>query len=151
MMKASPSVLAEHLDNNIEKLRHLGVRITNQRRAILKYIIETETHPTVEQIYQKLKPRFDELSLATVYNTINLLVKNGMIQELVYHDGAKHYDYLLENHYHLICEECGQIKDVFYPRLTEGEEVAEKQTGYQVYGHRLELYGLCPECQKKHQ
>ncbi len=141
--------LEEELSDAIELLRDKSIRITPQRRAILSFLIETDSHPTVDEIYQNLSQ--DEelgISLATVYNNLNVLVDVGLVNQMKFSDVTSRYDYRGHSHRHIICTNCGKIGDFHYDELSRLEEAAQKQTGYQVQFNKLDVYGLCPECQK---
>ena len=133
----------------LNKLKKAKVRITPQRQAIIAYLASVDTHPTAEQIYRALANDYPNMSIATVYNTLRLFVKIGLIKELAYGDSSSHFDYAKTQHYHAICTQCGKIVDLYYPVLEDVESVANQLTGFQVSGHRLEVYGICPECQSK--
>ncbi|MCZ0718124.1 Fur family transcriptional regulator [Aerococcus kribbianus] len=148
-MKANNEKIKQEFDHSIQLLRQKKIRITPQRKAVLSYLIASQDHPTVEEIYRDLKPQAADFSLATVYNNVNLLVDQGLVQKIVSSDGATHYDYPLDHHYHLRCRECGKLVDLFYPPLTEIEEFARQVSDFQIEGHHLEVYGLCPDCQDK--
>lgn len=132
----------------VEKLKAQKVRMTSQRAAILRYLIQTDTHPTAEQIYAALGSHFRSMSLATVYNNVNMLVEQHLVKTLKSKDDAIHFDFNGEKHYHVICTRCGRIVDLFYPILHEIESFAQEETGFLVSGHHLEIYGLCPQCQQ---
>ncbi|AEH54365.1 ferric uptake regulator, Fur family [Heyndrickxia coagulans 2-6] len=74
----------------------------------------------------------------------------GLVQELTYGDASSRFDFVTSNHYHIICEDCGKIVDFHYPGLDEVEQLAAHVTGFKVSHHRMEIYGTCPECMKKH-
>lgn len=131
------------------RLRLENIRITPQRKAILEYLSSVENHPTADEIYSKVVSRNPKISVATVYNTLNLFVKAGIIKEMTYGDDARRYDFDNGQHYHAVCVQCGKVVDLYYPVLEDVEMVAEKLTGFQVHGHRMEVFGLCPECQQK--
>lgn len=139
------------MNPNVEKtIRHLkdhDIRITPQRHAILTYLIETESHATADDIHQALVSDFPSMSVATVYNNLRLFIKMAIVTELKYGDTSSRFDFVGEKHYHAICSECGKIKDIYYPGLDDVELVASNLTGYEVSSHRLEIYGICPECQ----
>lgn len=143
---------AEHkqeiLEQTIATMRNQKIRITPQREGMLKYLIETESHPTADDIYQELAPRFEGMSLATVYNNLNLFTKINIVRELNYGDDSSHYDFANQKHYHVICDNCGKIVDLYYPVLNEVERFAEQLTDFEVHNHHLEIYGLCAECKK---
>ncbi|MDO4671267.1 MAG: Fur family transcriptional regulator [Aerococcus sp.] len=145
--------LTEHqeqlYERTVEKLKKENVRMTAQRSAILRYLIQTDTHPTAEQIYAVLGGEFRSMSLATVYNNVNMLVQYHLVKPLKSKDDAVHFDFNGEKHYHVICTRCGRIVDLFYPILYEVEDFAQKETQFMVTGHHLEIYGICPQCQRE--
>ncbi|GGH87505.1 peroxide-responsive transcriptional repressor PerR [Pullulanibacillus pueri] len=130
----------------ISTLKKSGVRITPQRHAILEYLIVTMSHPTADDIYKALESKFPNMSVATVYNNLRVFKKAGLVNELTYGDSSSRFDFSTSDHYHVICEGCGKIVDFYYPGLDEVENLAEHVTGFKVNQHRMEVYGLCPEC-----
>lgn len=137
------------LEEAIATLQSSNFRITPQRYAILEYLVEKHNHPTVDDIYRALESRFPNMSVATVYNNLKIFIEAGLVKEMVYGDASSRFDYTSTQHYHAICENCGKVVDVFYPGLEDVEVAAEKLTGFQIHEHRMELYGLCPECTAK--
>ncbi|CAM3281397.1 Fur family transcriptional regulator [Vagococcus fessus] len=133
----------------VAQLKQSDIRITPQRYAILEYLIESHSHPTADDIYKALSKRFPSMSVATVYNNLRLFTKIGFVQEMAYGDSSSRFDFSSQKHYHAICEECGKIVDTYYPGLDDVEVAAEQLTGFQINKHRMELYGICPDCQKK--
>ncbi len=133
----------------VDKLKNANIRITPQRYAVLEYLIESHSHPTADEIYHALVDRFPNMSVATVYNNLRLFTKIGFVQEMSYGDGSSRFDFSSTRHYHAICERCGKIVDIFYPGLEDVESAAEQLTGFKIHEHRMELYGICPECQKQ--
>lgn len=134
----------------MQRLKHSDIRITPQRYAILEFLIESHSHPTADEIHKALVDRFPNMSVATVYNNLRLFTKINFVQEMPYGDHSSRFDYSSTKHYHATCTECGKIVDIFYPGLEDVEHAAEKLTGFQISEHRMELYGLCPDCAKKH-
>lgn len=144
-MAVSPNQLKEALDT----LKVSGVRITPQRHAILEYLINSMAHPTADEIYKALEGKFPNMSVATVYNNLRVFKDVGLVKELTYGDSSSRFDFTTHDHYHAICESCGKIVDFQYPGLDEVEQFASHVTGFKVSHHRLEVYGLCPDCAKK--
>ncbi|WP_062197463.1 peroxide-responsive transcriptional repressor PerR [Massilibacterium senegalense] len=140
------------LKEAIATLKSSGVRITPQRHAILEYLIESMSHPTADEIFKALEDNFPNMSVATVYNNLRVFKEAGLVKELTYGDASSRFDWVTTEHYHAICEECGKIVDFYYPILNEVESVAQHVTGFKVNSHRMEVYGICLECQqnKKH-
>jgi len=137
------------LKEALDTLKVSGVRITPQRHAILEYLINSMAHPTADEIYKALEGKFPNMSVATVYNNLRVFKDVGLVKELTYGDSSSRFDFTTHDHYHAICESCGKIVDFQYPGLDEVEQFASHVTGFKVSHHRLEVYGLCPDCAKK--
>ena len=103
-------------------------------------------HPTADDIYKALEDKFPNMSVATVYNNLRVFREVGLVKELTYGDAASRFDFVTDDHYHMICEGCGKIVDFHYPGLNEVEQFASHVTGFEVNLHRLEVYGTCPDC-----
>ncbi|KAF1292172.1 Fur family transcriptional regulator [Candidatus Enterococcus leclercqii] len=140
----------EHLtvEEAIQHLKEDNVRITPQRYAIMEYLANHKSHPTADEIYQEMAGRFSGMSVATVYNNLRLLVDKGLVIEMKYGDASSRFDFTNKPHYHAICKNCGRIEDFYYPGLEDVEMAAGQLTGYEITEHRLEVYGLCSDCQK---
>ena len=136
------------VEQAVAQLKKSDIRITPQRFAILEFLIESESHPTADDIYKGLVDRFPSMSVATVYNNLRLFTKIGFVQEMAYGDASSRFDFSSHRHYHAICEKCGKIVDTYYPGLEDVEAATEQLTGFKIKEHRMELYGICPECQK---
>lgn len=130
----------------LEQLKVSGVRITPQRHAILSYLLESMEHPTADEIYRSLEPQFPSMSVATVYNNLKMFIEAGMVHELTYGDNSSRFDANITDHYNVICQQCGKIEDFSYPSLEAVEQQAARHTGFQISGHRMELYGTCADC-----
>ena len=142
--------MSNHIvEHAIEEMKEANIRITPQRYAILEYLVESKSHPTADEIYKHLEHRFPNMSVATVYNNLRLFTGIGLVTEMAYGDSSSRFDFTSTKHYHAICDECGKIVDVNYPGLEDVEAATERLTGFIVREHRLEMYGLCPDCQKK--
>jgi len=139
----------EQFTDSIDALKKTGVRITPQRKAVLKYMIETEEHPTADDIFKALSSEYPNMSVATIYNNLKLFKDTGLVKELTYGDSSSRFDFITDTHYHIICSNCGKITDFHYPGLEEVEQLAGSVTEYDVSHHRLEIYGLCPACREQ--
>lgn len=141
--------MTNELAQAIEQLRQENIRITPQRYAVLEYIIHSESHPTADEIYQALVAEFPGVSVATIYNNLRTFKEHGLIQEMKFGDDSSRFDTISKPHYHVICKKCGQIQDFYYPGLVDVEMAVGQLTGFLIEEHRLEVYGLCPSCQKE--
>jgi Fur family peroxide stress response transcriptional regulator len=138
----------QRLEKVIGKLRARGCRLTPQRRAVLKILIESREHPSVEQIHNQVRQDFPMTSLATVYKTVALLKEMREVREISFGEGSNRYDgYDPSLHPHLICTECKRIIDLELPSLDELAETVAQQMGYQMLRHRFDFFGICPQCQ----
>ncbi len=135
-----------HLRDALDTLKSTGVRITPQRHAILEFLIQSMIHPTADDIYRALEGKFPNMSVATVYNNLRVFKEIGLVKELTYGDSSSRFDFVTNDHYHIICDSCGKIVDFHYPGLDEVEHLASHVTGFQVNTHRMEIYGTCPTC-----
>jgi len=128
-----------------EALRNAGCRITRQRKAILVYLASTDTHPSARQVFQEAKSRCPGLSLATVYNTLETLVKQGLVKIIDFEAMDNRLETNLNPHINLICNECGKIEDFdsYSPILSQN---VIDQFGFKVQDYRMEYYGLCHSC-----
>lgn len=141
--------MKDQLDKALSKLKATGVRMTPQRHAILSYLLSTKEHPSVDEIYKALEPKFPNLSVATVYNNLKVFLETGLVRELTYGDGASRFDADMSEHYHVICDHCGKIEDFEYSSLEDVENAATKQTSFTVDRHRVEVYGVCADCMEQ--
>jgi Fur family peroxide stress response transcriptional regulator len=132
---------------SLADLKSRGIRLTPQRQVILQFLKETEEHPTAEQVYQKIGEQFPGISLATVYNTLNMLKELGVIREMSYGDMSSRYDGNDTEHAHLVCESCNHVIDIMCPpqEMLATPDIA--QHGFKIHSYRLEYYGACPACQ----
>ncbi|WP_028550037.1 peroxide-responsive transcriptional repressor PerR [Paenibacillus sp. UNC451MF] len=134
------------LEQALHKLKSTGVRMTPQRHAILAYLLNTMTHPTADEIYKSLAPRFPSMSVATVYNNLKVFIEVGLVREMTYGDHSSRFDADMSDHYHALCEECGKLVDFAYKPLDDLEKTAGIETGFVVKSHRVEVYGICSDC-----
>jgi len=120
-----------------------------QRERILELLGQTQTHPTADWLYHKLKKEFPSLSLGTVYRNLNILVEQKLIEKLPFGSTHDRYEFKKNPHYHLVCETCGSVEDFDMPHYTKINEQAQIMSGYEISRHRIEFFGICAECQHK--
>jgi len=137
------------LKEMIDKLRKNDFRITPQRLAILRILATSKGHPSVEQIFEQVKKHFPTTSLATVYKTVSLAKKIGEVLELGFSDDSNRYDGNKPySHPHVVCTQCKKIIDPNLASLTDMTHELTRETGFRILNHRLDFFGICPECQK---
>ena len=140
----------KRVEEMLSKLKSREFRITPQRLAVLKILAASEGHPSVDDIYKEVKAIFPTTSLATVYKTVSLLKELNEVLELGFPDGSNRYDgYNPVPHPHAICMTCKKIMDPELMNIDELSEEMSRKTGYKIFHHRLDFFGLCPDCQQK--
>ena len=141
----------EYYQDVLKHLREKGVRITETRKAVIDFIIQSHDHPSADMIYQALLPAFPNMSLATVYNNLKVLIDEGFVSELkVRNDTTTYYDFMGHQHLNVICEKCGRIADMDLD-LPDVQQEAADQTGYQITKSQMVVYGICPDCVARQQ
>src|SRR5215212_6115418 len=138
------SVLTNRVNEIVARLRERGHRLTPQRFAVVRALVEGGEHPSAEQLFQRVTGAYPMMSPATVYKTLDTLKAAGEVLELEFREGPNRYDANIPGaHPHVICTRCGRIDDVMLDRLGPSVEDAAEQTAYHITGYRLDFYGLC--------
>jgi len=127
-------------------LERQNLRITRQRRTILKELRKDYTHPSADKIYDKVRQTIPRISLGTVYRNLEVLCRLGEIQKLKLGRTKKRFDGNSDFHYHMRCLDCNRLDDAALAPLKSIEDEAGAVTDYKVLGHRLEFVGFCPQC-----
>jgi len=122
---------------------------SRQREAIARVLRGTSSHPSAEWIYEQVKKEIPSIGMATVYRNLRLMREAGEISEIHTLIEAARFDHRTDNHYHFTCDQCGLVMDLDEPVDTAIEKRIAERTGLTVTRHRLELGGLCLDCQKR--
>lgn len=130
----------------IATLRDKGYKLTPQRLEIIKLLSQDTSHPGAMDILQRVRKKAPRISMSTVYYTLDMLKKEGLIRELEFYDRDNRYDINVSNHINLICTQCGKIED-FHGKLAVPAKRIEGKTGFRIQEMRFEYYGLCKDCQ----
>ncbi|MBN2146308.1 MAG: transcriptional repressor [Anaerolineales bacterium] len=140
--------LQARLDNLIQRLKEHGCRITPQRMAVLKIMLTSEEHPTVEEVYNRVRSAYPMTSMATIYKTVALLKEMGEVMEIGMGHGSNRYDGLHpEPHLHMICTSCNSITDIEASDLIAMAQEKVRASGFQLSSQRLDFFGICAKCQ----
>jgi Fur family ferric uptake transcriptional regulator len=130
-------------------LRRRGYRLTRQRRAVIRAIAASADHLTPAAIYEKASRSQASIGLVTVYRTLEVLSRLGLICELHAGDSCPSYTICIpEHHHHLICSACGRVFDFTGHDLTDLERMLAEESGFEIEGHLLEFVGRCRTCQQ---
>ena len=132
----------------IARLKEKGYKLTPQRLEIINLLSKETTHPGAMDILKRVRKKSPQISMSTVYYTLDILKKEALIQEISFYDKDNRYDVNISNHLNLICTKCGKIED-FIEELPISSQAIEKKTGFQPFQMRFEYYGYCKECRRK--
>ncbi len=130
-------------DTIISRCEAKGLRMTGQRRVIARVLQESEDHPDVEELYSRASAVDSGISIATVYRTVKLFEEAGILERLEFGDGrARYEDAERDHHDHLIDVQSGEVIEFVDLEIEALQERIAAKLGYQLKGHRLELYGV---------
>jgi len=142
-------VLKPELQVFIDYLQANKLKQTPHRELILETFLENEGHRSVEDIYHAVKAIDPRIGYTTVYRMMKLMIRCGLAREIELADGITRYEHLFnhEHHDHLICMECGNSIEFYNPEIEALQDSASAQLGFKVLDHKLQIYGVCQECQ----
>ena len=143
----------DRFEELVSKFREQGYRMTPQRMEILRLLATNSTHPSALQLHERLKEKFPTTSLSTVYKTLDILKEMGEVAVLGFSKDDTHYDATgSTEHPHLICLKCRKIIDIDVPSfqgwIQEITAEVTERSDYQIVSHRVDFFGICPECQE---
>lgn len=119
-----------------------GLKMTGQRRVIARVLSEATDHPDVEQVYRRATAVDPHISIATVYRTVRLLEEASILSRHDFGDGRARYEEAPEEHHdHLIDIQSGKVIEFQNERIEELQRQIARELGYELVGHRLELFG----------
>lgn len=131
-----------------ERLKEKGLRVTQQRVAVLEYLCATPTHPTADEIGVAVNRTRPTTSRASVYNVLHSLRDHGLIEEIVFDDAVARYDANLDAHHHFVCSGCGAVHDIPCDALPPFPK-RRLATGHTVESVDVTLRGICPACARR--
>jgi Fe2+ or Zn2+ uptake regulation protein len=123
----------------VDTLRRHGVQPSAQRVAVARYVLATQDHPSADQVLSRVRKSFPMLSRATVYNTLNLFVRKGLLREFVLSEGRVVYDPKTESHHHFIDQGTGRIYDVPWGAVRVSN--VESLPGFEVEEYQVVMHG----------
>ena len=123
-------------------------RNTIQRKMIADAVCQLN-HPNAEQVYAKVVRQNPNVSKATVYRNLHLLVQEGMISTVQADTGSERFDYKTHKHYHLRCRICGEVFDADLPVFSNLEEQVKNNDGFKIEDHTIEFIGVCNKCKNE--
>jgi len=132
-----------------EVCRRYGVKATHQRSEIYRELAGTKEHPDAETIYTRVRKRIPAISLDTVYRTLRLLEKKGLISRVGSLGERTRFDADTDRHHHFVCTECGFIGDIYNEEWNDVQAPSTVRTLGKVNSIHVEVRGLCNACQRK--
>lgn len=129
--------------------KHPNLRMTRQRQVILEELRKVNTHPSADEVYEMVRKRLPRISLGTVYRNLEILSQSGDIKKLEPGCSLKRFDGNPSEHCHIRCVRCDRIADAPLAPNLEIDVAGLMPTDYEIIGHRLEFFGVCPKCSDK--
>ncbi len=125
-----------------ERCKNVGIRMTGQRRLIIKVLENSKDHPDVETLFERANKIDNKVSIATVYRTVRVLQTAGILEKLEFNDGRSRFeDAVRKHHDHLIDLDTGMVIEFIDEEIEHIQKKIAKKLGYDLVGHKLELYG----------
>jgi Fe2+ or Zn2+ uptake regulation protein len=142
MEPANPVQLFAHY------LKSQGMNVTQVRCQITQALFASPSHLTAADLWTRL--RAEQISVSTIYRTLDLLVQGGLVRKLDLGDSLAHYEPVLgqKRHEHLICSRCSRIIEFTLPDVEERFLQMAEDYGFVHQRHELKIFGICPDCQK---
>ena len=126
-----------------QKCLEKGVKLTDQRKIIAKVMSESDDHPDVDELYQRVSKIDSKISIATVYRTVKLFEEFGILAKHEFKGGKARYEELNESHHdHLIDIKTGEIVEFVDDEIEKLQKKIAEKYGYELVDHKLELYGI---------
>jgi Fur family ferric uptake transcriptional regulator len=146
--KAEGAALLERFRRH---LREHHQPVTRQRDRVAQVVFRSDDHLSVDGILRELKQQGEQVGIATVYRTLDLLVESGLVRVHEFGEGFRRYEPMTTQagHEHLICERCGRVVEFANERLERMLPVLADEQGFQHQRHRVEIYGVCRECRQR--
>lgn len=139
----------------LERFRHYlrdhRQPLTRQRDRVAEVVLTSDDHLSAEQIRRRLKEAGDSVGLATIYRTLDLLVQSGLVRAHDFGQGYRRFEPMpaQAHHDHLICVRCGRVEEFAHDRLERMLPIIADEYGFQPERHRVEIYGVCRDCQRR--
>jgi Fur family ferric uptake transcriptional regulator len=132
-------------------LRDQHLPVTRQRDLIAQTVLMSDEHLSVETIQRRLKDQGERVGTATIYRTLDVLVRSGLVRAHDFGEGFKRYEPMPQqaHHEHLICLRCGKVVEFQNDRLERMLPIIADEHAFQHQRHRVEVYGLCRECRRR--
>jgi len=149
-IETSPGI-EEELEVFSQYLKKSGLKMTRQRQLVVESFLLAGGHLSTEELYELVKKRDAKLGFVTVFRTLKTLADCGLARETVLHDGPTRFEhtYKRPHHHHIVCVECDRTIEFLSPVSEQIQEEITSEYGFKPVRHNLQIFGVCPDCQKK--
>ena len=132
-------------------LRDRRLPVTRQRMEVTEAVARVADHPSADRIQRDLAGRNIRVATATIYRTLELLVESGLVRQHDFGEGFRRFESVSDQdrHEHLICQRCGRVVEFSNDRLERMLELIADEQDFLHRRHRVEVYGLCPDCRRR--
>lgn len=144
-MDRSATAIAHRLEEFATRSRKARMNVTPQRLAIYEALVRSEEHPTPEELFRVVHKKMPSTSLATIYKTLEALVKLGLVREVAQTGASKRFDGNVESHHHYVCTRCKRIVDFEDPRF-DALAPSKKPRGFKSRSVSVQVLGECERC-----
>jgi Fur family peroxide stress response transcriptional regulator len=141
--------LSDCMEHFVDHCHKFGLKITPQRCAVYKKLIQYKDHPTAEQMFQSIQKDFPNISFDTVNRTLLTLAEIGLVEVVQTKGASRRFDAIVESHHHFNCVDCGKIIDFNHEEYDHLKVPELFRNECEVFVKRVVLTGLCGECRKK--
>jgi Fur family ferric uptake transcriptional regulator len=132
-------------------MKNVGLLNSKKREQILEIFLKIEKHPTINELYERVRKKNPKIGLATVYRAMKVICQAGLAREIDFGDGLKRYEheYGHEHHDHLVCVKCGRIIEVMSPEIERIQNRLAQKHNFSPIRHRMQIFGTCKACKQK--
>ena len=144
----TPPAVDERAVSMLACVRATGLKLTPQRMAIVRELAADPTHPTAQELFERLRPALPTMSFATVYNTLDALASAGLCAALALAPGPSRFDPNMKAHHHAVCDRCGEVRDIpsdFHPDRAVARALPAAP-GFEVRSVEQIYRGVCASC-----
>lgn len=137
------------LDTSRRALNLTGVRVTNQRALLLEIIRQGQGHLDADEVYRRARQKYPRLSLSTVYRTLQLFKKLGLVEEVHFDESHHHYEAKpTTEHHHLVCLGCGKVIEFQYPLSRYVKRNVAEAKDFEIVATEIRMTGYCSRCRQ---
>jgi len=128
-------------------LANSGLKLTRHRQFVFDVVMGSRDHPTAEEVFHRTQKVMPEISFATVYNSLSVLVECGLVRQVTLDRSPTRFCANMRDHCHFYCDACGEVTDLDLPKAAAAPNL-DLPNGFQVSNYNLSLRGTCPKCGK---